>query len=48
MGIRRAKNGTDGVMRVLASRITRLALRAAIGSEVAKNVSAFRVLGTIA
>jgi undecaprenyl-phosphate 4-deoxy-4-formamido-L-arabinose transferase len=33
-------------MRALASRIARLALRTAIGSEVAKNVSAFRVFRT--
>ena len=36
----------NGVMRALASRITRLALRTAVGSEVAKNVSAFRVFRT--
>ena len=36
----------NGVMRALASRITRLALSAAIGSDVAKNVSAFRVFRT--
>ena len=36
----------NGLMRALASRITRLALRAAIGSEVAKNVSAFRAFRT--
>ena len=36
----------SGVMRALASRITRLALRAAVGSAVAKNVSAFRVFRT--
>jgi len=36
----------NGFMRALASRITRLALRAAIGSEVAKNVSPFRVFRT--
>jgi undecaprenyl-phosphate 4-deoxy-4-formamido-L-arabinose transferase len=36
----------NGVMRALASRITRLALRGAIGSEVAKNVSAFRLFRT--
>jgi glycosyltransferase involved in cell wall biosynthesis len=35
-----------GLLRVLASRITRLALSAAIGSKVAKNVSAFRVFRT--
>jgi len=33
----------NGFMRAVASRITRLALRAAIGSNMAKNVSAFRV-----
>jgi glycosyltransferase involved in cell wall biosynthesis len=33
----------NGPLRALASRITRLALSAAIGSEVAKNVSAFRL-----
>jgi glycosyltransferase involved in cell wall biosynthesis len=32
--------------RAIASRITRLALRAAVGSEVAKNVSAFRAFRT--
>jgi glycosyltransferase involved in cell wall biosynthesis len=36
----------NGLMRALASHITRLALRTAIGSEVAKNVSAFRVFRT--
>ena len=36
----------NGVMRALASRITRLALSTAIGSEIAKNVSAFRVFRT--
>jgi undecaprenyl-phosphate 4-deoxy-4-formamido-L-arabinose transferase len=35
-----------GLPRALASRITRLALSAAIGSEIAKNVSAFRVFRT--
>jgi glycosyltransferase involved in cell wall biosynthesis len=35
-----------GLLRALASRITRLALSAAIGSEIAKNVSAFRVFRT--
>ena len=35
-----------GLLRALASRITRLALRAAVGSDVAKNVSAFRVFPT--
>ncbi len=33
----------NGLMRALASRITRFALSAAIGREVAKNVSAFRL-----
>jgi len=36
----------NGPLRALASRITRLALSAAIGSEVAKNVSAFRLFRT--
>jgi glycosyltransferase involved in cell wall biosynthesis len=36
----------NGLMRALASRITRLALRAAVGGDVAKNVSAFRVFRT--
>jgi glycosyltransferase involved in cell wall biosynthesis len=36
----------NGLMRALASGITRLALRAAVGSEVAKNVSAFRLFRT--
>jgi len=36
----------NGLMRALASHITRLALRAAVGSDVAKNVSAFRVFRT--
>ena len=35
-----------GFMRALASRITRLTLRSAIGRELAKNVSAFRVFRT--
>jgi len=35
-----------GVMRALASRITRLALSAAVGGNVAKNVSAFRAFPT--
>ncbi len=35
-----------GFLRVLASRITRLALSMAIGRELAKNVSAFRVFRT--
>jgi undecaprenyl-phosphate 4-deoxy-4-formamido-L-arabinose transferase len=36
----------NGLMRALASRITRLALSAAVGSDVAKNVSPFRVFPT--
>src|SRR6266446_10198233 len=40
------KTEQNGIVRALASRITRLALRAAIGSEVAKNVSAFRAFRT--
>ena len=36
----------NGFLRVLASRITRLALSTAIGRELAKNVSAFRVFRT--
>src|SRR5437016_9771563 len=36
----------NGLMRGLASGITRLALRAAVGSDVAKNVSAFRIFRT--
>ena len=36
----------NGLMRALATRITRLALRTAVGSEVAKSVSAFRVFRT--
>jgi glycosyltransferase involved in cell wall biosynthesis len=36
----------NGPMRALASRITRLALSAAVGSDVAKNVSAFRLFPT--
>jgi glycosyltransferase involved in cell wall biosynthesis len=36
----------NGLMRALASRITRLALSAAVGSDVAKNVSAFRAFRT--
>jgi undecaprenyl-phosphate 4-deoxy-4-formamido-L-arabinose transferase len=36
----------NGFLRALASRITRLALSTAIGSDVAKNVSAFRVFRT--
>src|SRR5439155_15124563 len=40
------KTEQNGIVRALASRITRLALRAAVGSEVAKNVSAFRAFRT--
>ena len=36
----------SGLMRALASRLTRLALRAAVDRKVAKNVSAFRVFRT--
>src|SRR5437667_813663 len=36
----------NGLMRALASGITRLALRAAVGSDVAKNVSALRIFRT--
>ena len=36
----------NGLMRALASRITRLALSAAVGNDVAKNVSSFRVFRT--
>ena len=36
----------NGVLRAIASRITRIALRTAMGAEVAKNVSAFRILRT--
>jgi len=36
----------NGLMRALASRITRFALSAAVGSDVAKNVSAFRIFPT--
>jgi glycosyltransferase involved in cell wall biosynthesis len=40
------KTERHGFMRALASRITRLALSAAVGSDVAKNVSAFRAFPT--
>lgn len=40
------KSEQNGPMRALASRITRLALSAAVGREVARNVSAFRVFPT--
>jgi len=40
------KTEQNGFMRAFASRITRLALGAAVGSDVAKNVSAFRVFRT--
>lgn len=36
----------NGWLRAIASRLTRLALRAAVGPEVAKNVSAFRAFRT--
>ena len=36
----------NGFLRAIASRVTRLALRAAVGADVAKNVSAFRVFRT--
>jgi glycosyltransferase involved in cell wall biosynthesis len=36
----------NGLLRAVASRITRLALHAAIGGDVAKNVSAFRIFRT--
>jgi undecaprenyl-phosphate 4-deoxy-4-formamido-L-arabinose transferase len=36
----------NGLMRALASRITRLALRTAVGADVARNVSAFRLFRT--
>jgi glycosyltransferase involved in cell wall biosynthesis len=40
------ENEQNGLMRALASRITRLALRSAVGADVAKNVSAFRIFRT--
>ena len=40
------KGEQHGLLRALASRITRLALSTAIGGEVAKNVSAFRAFRT--
>src|SRR4029077_3652551 len=40
------KKEQHGFMRALASRITRLALGSAIGMDLAKNVSAFRVFRT--
>ena len=36
----------NGFLRAIASYVTRLALRAAVGADVAKNVSAFRVFRT--
>ena len=36
----------NGFLRAVASRITRLALSTAVGSDVGKNVSAFRVFRT--
>src|SRR5204863_3110566 len=43
---RAPKEGRHGLLRALASRITRLALGSAIGMDLAKNVSAFRVFRT--
>ena len=40
------ENEQNGIMRAIASRITRVALRSAVGADVAKNVSAFRVFRT--
>jgi glycosyltransferase involved in cell wall biosynthesis len=40
------KSEQNGLMRAVASRITRLALSAAVGSDVARDVSAFRVFPT--
>jgi glycosyltransferase involved in cell wall biosynthesis len=40
------ENEQNGLMRALASRITRLTLRTAAGADVARNVSAFRVFRT--
>jgi glycosyltransferase involved in cell wall biosynthesis len=40
------KTERHGLLRALASHITRLALSTAIGSEIAKNVSAFRIFRT--
>jgi glycosyltransferase involved in cell wall biosynthesis len=40
------ENEQNGLMRAIASRITRLALRSAVGADVAKNVSAFRIFRT--
>ena len=42
----RPKAEQNGFLRALASRITRLALSMAVGRELAKNVSAFRVFRT--
>ena len=42
----RLKRSRTGLIRALASRITRLALRAAVGTDVARNVSAFRLFRT--
>ncbi len=39
-------NPQNGVLRALAGRLTRFALRAAVGPDVAKNVSAFRIFRT--
>jgi glycosyltransferase involved in cell wall biosynthesis len=40
------ENEQNGLMRALASRITRLTLRTAVGADVARNVSAFRLFRT--
>jgi glycosyltransferase involved in cell wall biosynthesis len=40
------EKGENGFLRAIASRITRLALRSAVGADVAKNVSAFRIFRT--
>jgi len=40
------ENEQNGLMRALASRITRLTLRTAVSADVAKNVSAFRLFRT--
>jgi glycosyltransferase involved in cell wall biosynthesis len=40
------KTEQNGPMRAIASRITRLALRSAVGADIAKNVSAFRIFRT--
>jgi glycosyltransferase involved in cell wall biosynthesis len=40
------ENEQNGLMRAVASRITRLTLRTAVGADVARNVSAFRLFRT--